>query len=200
VYTLSWVQGAKRVASVITWRIPLTVYEAARRLAREASTFRHRDANMVPKLNVTGDSSGAPTAWFICPDFDIPSEGIRKPYRSVYTLNDAWLPAAIVHKRSGFRCTWFDHRTRVISNSHAVVSPRDVIVVPEIYGPSICDLPSGVRQIIFNQNAYAMLRSLTSGRSAAAPYIVNPGSLEVPSTAGKSSPLIAKAKWRWPTC
>ena len=129
---------------------------------------------MVPKLNVTGDSTGAPTAWFICPDFDIPSGGIRKLYRSVDTLNDAGLPAAIVHKRSGFRCTWFDHRTRVVSNSQAVVNSRDVIVVPEIYGPSICHLPSGVRQIIFNQNAYIMLRSLTSGRSAAAPYIDNP--------------------------
>ena len=51
---------------------------------------------------------------------------------------------------------------------------RDVIVVPEIYGPSICDLPSGVRQIIFNQGAYLMLNSLASGHQAAAPYIDNP--------------------------
>jgi glycosyltransferase involved in cell wall biosynthesis len=92
----------------------------------------------------------------------------------VDTLNDAGLPAAIVHQRSGFRCTWFENRTRVLSNSEAVVKPRDVIVVPEIYGPSICDLPSGVRQIIFNQNAYVMLRSLASEPSAASPYIDNP--------------------------
>ena len=49
-----------------------------------------------------------------------------------------------------------------------------MIVVPEIYGPSILDLPSGIRQVIFNQNVYNTLKSLASGGPAAAPYTDNP--------------------------
>ena len=113
-------------------------------------------------------------AWFICPDFNRPSGGIRKLYRSVDILNDAGLQAAIVHRRPGFRCTWFENQTRVICSSQAVVSQRDVIVVPEVYGRSICCLPKGVRLIIFNQGAYLMLDLLVSEPSSVAPYIANP--------------------------
>jgi hypothetical protein len=163
------------MAAVITCRLRHAISDAVRRLARRAGISRHQGTNTVPRLKFARDSTGTPpTAWFICPDFEPPSGGIRKLYRSVDLLNDAGLHAAIVHKRPGFRCTWFNHRTRVISSSEAVVRQRDVIVVPEIYGPSICDLPSGVRRIIFNQGAYLMLNSLTSGHQAAAPYIDNP--------------------------
>jgi hypothetical protein len=166
-------QAAERIDSLITQRLPQVISEAALRFAREVKTSLHRTPT-VPKLNVAKDSTGTPTAWFICPDFDIPSGGIRKLYRSVDILNDAGFPAAIVHKRPGFRCTWFDHRTQIVSSSRVIVGQRDVIIVPEIYGPSICNLPSGIRQIIFNQNVYLTLDSLGSGGSAAAPYINNP--------------------------
>jgi hypothetical protein len=79
-----------------------------------------------------------------------------------------------MHERPGFHLTWFDHQTRVVSSRRAVVSQRDVIVVPETYGRSICDLPRGVRQVIFNQNAYIMLDTLLSDPAAASPYIDNP--------------------------
>jgi Glycosyl transferases group 1 len=135
----------------------------------------HWDENSVPRLEASRNLTGRPpTAWFICPDFKPPSGGIRKLYRSVDVLNEAGFPAAIMHKRPGFRCTWFDNQTRVISSSRAVVSHRDVIVVPEIYGRSICALPRGVRQVIFNQNAYLMLESLRRDPAVAAPYIDNP--------------------------
>ena len=161
------------LAAVTTCRLRQVISVAVRRLARRAGISRHQDT--VPMLKSAPHSAGTPpTAWFICPDFERPSGGIRKLYRSVDTLNDAGLQAAIVHTRPGFRCTWFDHRTRIISSSEAIVGQRDVIVVPEIYGPSICDLPPGVRKIIFNQGAYIMLNSLTAGRPAAAPYIDNP--------------------------
>jgi glycosyltransferase involved in cell wall biosynthesis len=54
------------------------------------------------------------------------------------------------------------------------VRQEDLIVVPEVYGRSICDLPRGVRQVIFNQNAYITLDSLAREPGAAAPYIDNP--------------------------
>jgi len=111
----------------------------------------------------------------VTPDFDRPAGGIRKQYRAVDVLNDAGLSAAVVHKRSGFACTWFEHRTRVVAAADAPVGERDVIAVPEIYGRSILDLPAGVRQVIFNQGAYLALDTLVAdGSAAAAPYVTNP--------------------------
>jgi glycosyltransferase involved in cell wall biosynthesis len=47
--------------------------------------------------------------------------------------------------------------------------------VPEIYGAAILDLPHGVPQVIFNQNAYLTLDSLVAeGVAAATPYSDNP--------------------------
>ena len=58
--------------------------------------------------------------------------------------------------------------------SSVVVGEQDVLVVPEVYGPSILELPRGVRQVIFNQNAYLTLDSLIAAPAAAAPYQENP--------------------------
>jgi len=92
----------------------------------------------------------------------------------VDTLNAAGLPAAIVHRRPGFACSWFSHATPIVAAGETVIGPRDVIVVPEIYGSSILELPTGVRQVIFNQNPYITLESLTCDPAAAAPYLDNP--------------------------
>lgn len=158
---------------MITRRVPHGISRAALRFAREV-VFSDRGVFNVPKLTAIQETTEPPTAWFICPDNDLPSGGVRKLYRSVDILNEAGFRAAIVHERSGFNCTWFDHQTRVIGSTQTVVRQRDLIVVPEIYGASIRDLPTGIRQIIFNQNAYIMLGSLASGPSAAAPYVNNP--------------------------
>ena len=153
----------------------LSVSEAARRLAGRISIFRRLAAERVPPLVVVRTPRQMPpTAWFICPDFARPSGGIRKLYRTVDILNDAGLRAAIVHKRPGFRCKWFEHRTRVVSSDGTIIHEHDVIVVPEIYGRAICDLPPGVRQVIFNQNVYVMLDSLIREPLGAAAYKDNP--------------------------
>jgi hypothetical protein len=152
-----------------------SIYDSARHLIRRISELRHQATIPVPKLAVTQNSTRRPsTAWFICPHFEKPSGGIRKLYRSVDILNEAGLAAAIVHERAGFRASWFEHRTRIVSSGSIAVNPQDVIVVPEIYGASIRDLPRGVRQVIFNQGAYLMLDSFARESGASAPYIDNP--------------------------
>ena len=110
----------------------------------------------------------------ISPDWDKPAGGIRVQYRAVDMLNDAGLEAAIVHRRSGFACSWFEHNTRIVAAADVVVREQDVIVVPELCGLAILDLPTGVRQVIFNQNAYLTLDTLSAGPAAAAPYLDNP--------------------------
>jgi hypothetical protein len=153
---------------------PPTLHEAVR-VARRAVTARFGATARVPRLRVGGArASAAPTVWMICPDWDKPAGGIRVAYRAVDALNEAGIAAAIVHRRPGFACTWFAHRTKVVAGADVVVSERDVIVVPEVYGPAILDLPAGVRRVIFNQNAYLTLDSLRAGPAAAAPYVNDP--------------------------
>jgi glycosyltransferase involved in cell wall biosynthesis len=148
----------------------------ARRLARRAGIHRRRSDRRVPRLRVAERRPDmTPMAWFICPDWDRPAGGIRKQYRAVDVLNRAGVGAAIVHKRPGFACSWFEHDTRIVAAGDIVVCPGDVIAVPEIYGRAILDLPAGVPQVIFNQNAYVTLDSLVvGGHGAAAPYVENP--------------------------
>jgi glycosyltransferase involved in cell wall biosynthesis len=151
-----------------------SLYDVAR-VARRAVTARWSNKYQVPRLRTEMSSTAAPSVWMICPDWDKPAGGIRKQYRAVDALNAAGVPAAIVHKRAGFACSWFSHSTRIVAAADVVVGPSDVIVVPEVYGPAILDLPAGVRQVIFNQNAYLTLGSLTTGgAAAAAPYTDNP--------------------------
>jgi hypothetical protein len=151
-----------------------TLSEAAR-VARRAVASRWSGRSQIPRLRVDRSrTTSAPTAWMICPDWDRPAGGIRVQYRAVDALNDAGLSAAIVHRRPGFACTWFAHRTRIVAAADVVVGPRDVIVVPEVYGPAILDLPAGVRRVIFTQNAYLTLDSLAAGPAAAGPYRPSP--------------------------
>jgi hypothetical protein len=149
--------------------------DTAHRIARRFRSSSKNPTLPIPKLTVTQDRSAMPpTAWFICPDFNSPSGGIRKIYRCVDILTGAGLQAAIMHTRPGFRCDWFEHATPIVSSTRAAVKRDDVIVVPEIYGGNIRKLPPNVRQVIFNQNVYITLNTLAEGMTNAAPYLNNP--------------------------
>ena len=148
----------------------------------------------VPRLRITGDVRQPGTAWFVVPDWNRPSGGNRKQYRSVDVLNAAGISAAVVHHSRGFRCDWFPNKTRVVAARDLIVSPSDVIVVPEIYTASICTLPSGVRQVILNQNVYVTLDSLASGApNAASPYINNPNLVAVAAVSDQNAELLRYA-------
>jgi hypothetical protein len=97
-----------------------------------------------------------PRAYFVCPDTDEPSGGVRVIYRHVDHLVSAGIDAAVVHDTLGFRPTWFhSERTPVVHS--ADVSPvggRDLLVIPEVYGPDLGAIGPGVAKAVFNQNAY----------------------------------------------
>jgi glycosyltransferase involved in cell wall biosynthesis len=95
-----------------------------------------------------------PTVYYLCAGFDRPTGGNRTIYRHVDALNSAGIPAVVVHHQSGFACTWFEHSTPVMGAKDVALAPRDVLVVPEYYGPGLHRLPAGPRIVIFNQNAY----------------------------------------------
>jgi glycosyltransferase involved in cell wall biosynthesis len=75
-------------------------------------------------------------------------------YRHVDILNAAGVPAAVLHHTDEFSCTWFEHQTRTVGAPSVRLSAADTLVVPEVYGPFLDQIPSGPLLVAFNQNAY----------------------------------------------
>jgi glycosyltransferase involved in cell wall biosynthesis len=140
-------------------RIPLDLRDraSARRVLR-----RRRP----PQIRV-GPGTGERTVYYLCPDYPVPSGGIRVIYRHVDALNEAGRPAAVLHHTDGFRCQWFENRTRVVGAPAVELGPADVLVVPEVYGPFLDQLPQGPRRVAFNQNGYLTFQYVQAGRAPA---------------------------------
>lgn len=113
--------------------------------------WRYRER--LPQVK-TGSHAGTGTAYFLTPDFDRPAGGLRVFYHHVDTLNAAGVNAAILHSRPGFRCTWFEHTTRIANTRSTSLGTRDLLVVPEIYAAMLPSLPAGRRHVIFNQGPF----------------------------------------------
>jgi hypothetical protein len=91
----------------------------------------------------------------LTPDLDFPIGGVKIHYQVADALNRSGIHASIVHQRRGFRCTWFENATPVECVANVLVSPQDLIVVPEEWAHHIPAMPSNVPKLIFNQNAYS---------------------------------------------
>lgn len=140
-------------------------------LARHVAVSRRAAARPVlPRLRA-GARTGPPVAWFACPDWDLPSGGVRAIYRKVDLLAAAGYAAAVVHTRPGFACTWFPHATRVVPAPAVRLRPDDLVVVPELYASSMAALPPGVRRVVFNQNVY---RTFAGAPATGSPYTDDP--------------------------
>ncbi len=98
------------------------------------------------------------TVYVLSPENDQPSGGIKILYRHADVLNRCGMDAAVLHQKSGFRCTWFENDTRVAYLPDVRITEDDFLVVPEIYGPNIAALGGmpgigrKLRKVIFNQN------------------------------------------------
>lgn len=134
---------------------------------RERRDLRWRQ---LPHLKVH-PSKGEPSVYYLSPVEKSPSGGIKVIYRHVDALNALGIPAAVVHNQDGFRCEWFDNRTRVISAPSLHLKQNDLLVLPECYGPGFGGVPSGVRVVVFNQGPHRMFdRIPLDPRSPGAPY------------------------------
>jgi glycosyltransferase involved in cell wall biosynthesis len=131
--------------------------------ARARQTAREMRYRRVPAFAVS-DNGGSPTVYYLCPDYDTPSGGVRVAYRHVDALNAMSIPAAMVHQRRGFRCTWFENTTRVVAAPDIVLTASDVLVLPEWYGPDLATVPRGPRVVIFNQRSYGTFDRVPAGR------------------------------------
>jgi len=134
---------------------------SAKRLAQRLSERRALRWRKPPEIR-TGGSGGAPTVYYLCPDYPHPSGGIRTIYRHVDILNAAGRDAAVLHHSDGYACRWFEHSTRIVGAPSVRLSSQDVLVVPEIYGPFLGRLPREPRLVVFNQNAYLSFEHVRS--------------------------------------
>jgi len=113
----------------------------------------------------------APRIYFVCPDHDEPSGGIRGIYATVDHLNAAGIPSAVVHEQPGFRCTWFRSDTRVMCADDVDAVPgQDLLVIPEVFGPRIAEIGPGIAKAVFNRNAYNTLKGYPLLPEAARPH------------------------------
>jgi glycosyltransferase involved in cell wall biosynthesis len=96
--------------------------------------------------------------FFLSPDDNSPVGGIKVLYRHVDILNQNGFQAAIVHKKKGFRCTWFENQTRVEYRQNLQPDPFDFAVIPEIHGPRLAEMVPLAKKVVFNQNAYLTFR------------------------------------------
>jgi glycosyltransferase involved in cell wall biosynthesis len=157
--------------------------ELGRHGLRRIRDYRETRARRLPRLRIApGSHAGSteppavsrPTVFYLCPDSDRPIGGIRTIYRHVDGLNSVGIRATVLHHRNGFACSWFDHGTPVMEARAVTLTSRDVLVVPEFYGPALHELPVGPRIVILNQGAYQTFIGVSSS-SPGAPYRGIPG-------------------------
>jgi glycosyltransferase involved in cell wall biosynthesis len=133
--------------------------QATRRAAVLASTALRDLRYPLPKLHAVEQQQTVPTVYFCAPDWSEPAGGIRVAYRHVDILNQAGIRAAVLHRRDGFRCTWFENDTRVVGSRDTVIGPEDLVVVSELAVSLVRNLEARHRFVVFNQGPH-----LTWGR------------------------------------
>ena len=141
----------------------------------------------LPRVRRTAAQATAPTVYFCAPDFDVPSGGVRVIYRHVDLLNEAGIPAYVLHRRAGFRCTWFANETRVTGSQDTAVGPRDIVVIGELMVPLLRDRVAGTPFVVFNQNPHltwqrapeGLVRQYSTSPDLAAIVVVSQHSLDM---------------------
>lgn len=143
-------------------------------LARDyVQSYQHRRDvrwRRIPQFNVSS-SPGRQRIYYLCPMENAPSGGTRVIYRHVELLNDMGIPAAVLHEKDGFSCTWFEHQVPVVSASSIDFHRDDLLVIPECYGVGLHSVPAEIRKVIFNQGAHHTFdRIKFADTKAGAPY------------------------------
>ena len=132
----------------------------------------HRDLRWrrVPPVTVH-PARGTSTIYYLVPDVAAPHGGVRVAYRHVDCLNALGQPAAVLHDASGFRATWFPNSTRVVATRSLRFGADDLLVVPEVYAPSMHTIDPQARVLVFNQGAYLTFDALDPNRTGdGSPY------------------------------
>lgn len=141
---------------------------------------------------VTGrERSRRSTIYFLTPDHQEPSGGIRVIYRHVDILNDAGVDAFVLHQRRGFRCSWFENQTRIAYAGDTKVLLGDILVIPEICLGVLDRLPADTQYAIFNQGVHLTWKART--RDVAKHYVRGSGLVGVVTVSEHSEEMLRYA-------
>lgn len=70
--------------------------------------------------------------FYLCPDFNQPSGGVKRLYTHVKILRENGYDAYITHVNKGFKLDWFESQVPIIYLADSPqISPQDVLVFPE---------------------------------------------------------------------
>jgi Glycosyl transferases group 1 len=101
--------------------------------------------------------------FYHCYDIQKRSGGQKHTYQHVDILTRNGFDAYVLHKRTGFRLTWFENDTRLAYRPDVTLDPSaDIVVFPENLDPSLYNF-SG-RKVIFNKNIYHGFKALAPTR------------------------------------
>jgi glycosyltransferase involved in cell wall biosynthesis len=92
--------------------------------------------------------------YFLTPDENRPSGGTRQIYLMVDLLRELGYDAAVFHGEPGFRCTWFENDTPVVSKPFLTLDRGDIFVIPEYGGARERPRCAEARVVILNQNHF----------------------------------------------
>lgn len=104
------------------------------------------------------------TLFYLCPDMDAPSGGVKVIYRHVDLLNKNGFRASVLHRRKGFRCSWFRNKTRISYTTDSPLRRGDWLAVPEILAEETRSQWPRAPRVIFAQNAYLLFARSAIGR------------------------------------
>lgn len=127
------------------------------------------------------------TVYVICPEVTAPSGGVQKLYDHVDILNRRHIPAAIVHRKAGYRADWFDNHTS-IDYTPVHLRRGDLLAVPEVFGDVLASLAPGVPRVSVNQNGYLSFRRVADRNRH--PYTVSADVLGVMVMSEDSQALV----------
>lgn len=97
--------------------------------------------------------------FFLCPDVKHATGGVTKIYEFAQSLHDAGFAAFVVHGDRSFRPAWFESSVPVICRSETIVSPIDLLVVPEFMG-AVLSQTHDVNKVLFTQAAFNPISDL----------------------------------------
>jgi len=132
--------------------------------------------------------------YFICPNNDHATGGVKQIYRQVETLNKNGFKAYILHKKIGKKDSWFKIDVPIVysplifkqlkylylnkkinlwkkfelwflKKKSFKIDDNSILVFPEVYGPKIHEILPQVNKVIFNQNCYYTFNYYSSSDS-----------------------------------
>src|SRR5262245_39217612 len=95
--------------------------------------------------------AGSPVIFYLTQDHDAPSGGIKTQARHVEILNASGREACLL-KPTPTPFPWFETTAPIKGMAEAGVGRRDLLVIPEIYGPDTELLGGDCPKLIFAQN------------------------------------------------